>query len=105
MSAHSACTHGQSPAERRTCREMRHMIQFAEGLGLKVKNTSDRGCAQVTFIAGEDRWYDTRVLWTRAWSRGGYDFRVYWASGDTKRERGKRNMECWLLAISPTPVR
>jgi hypothetical protein len=100
--AHSACTHPATPAARRTCRELRHMARYAESLGLAVKDTSDQYAAQMTFVHPEDRWYDTRITWTRCWDRNRYDFTIRWASGEEgKRERGKANLEGWLRAISP----
>jgi hypothetical protein len=105
VSAHSTCTHAQTPQARRTCRELRHMIAYAEKLGVKVKNTSDEYCAQVSFVEPEDRWYSTKLIWTRPWSANTYRYAVWFATGKERVERGKRGMEIWLTVLAPTERR
>jgi hypothetical protein len=77
------------------------MAAHAETLGLLIKDTSDKYAAQMTFVDPADRWFDTRVTWTRCWDSATYKFQVRFSSGDTKRERGKSNLECWLFAVAP----
>lgn len=102
MSAHSTCNHAQTPQARRTCRELRHMAALAEKVGLVPTDNSDQHCAQMIFTHPGNRWYDTRICWTRAWDTATYQFEIYWATGDRKKARGRRDLECWLRAIAPS---
>jgi hypothetical protein len=105
MSAHATCNHPATPAARRTCREMRKVIAYAEKLGLKIKNSSDEHCAQVSFKEPDDRWYSTYVLWTRGWQSGTFRYSVFFSTGEKRCEAGRRKLMIWLEVLSPAERR
>jgi hypothetical protein len=78
------------------------MAALAAKVGLVATNTSDNTCAQMTFTHPENRWHDTRIIWTRVWDQGTYRFEIMWAMGECKKFQGKNNLECWLKAIAPS---
>lgn len=105
MSSHSECQHAQTPQARRTCRDVRKVVEQAERWGLAAEvqvgeYSRPEEAIQVLFQNMADPSFRrTKVLLTR-----GYDStRTYvtiMQAGATKDRKGMRELEAWLWTIS-----
>lgn len=107
MSSHSTCRHAQTPQARRTCREVRKVVELAERWGLtaeRCETHDETRVAQVLFFnPAEPSWRRTKVVLTRGYASATMAVMIQQASV-THHERGWPVLRAWLATIANRPT-
>lgn len=107
MSSHSDCAHAQSPAARRTCREVRKVVELAERWGLVAEHLDTHDNARVVQVMfynqAEPSWGRTRVTLTCGYGSATMNVMIQQATV-THYKRGWPVLRSWLAALANRPA-
>lgn len=99
MRSHESCTHAQTPTARRTCREIRRYQLLAEELHLEAQVISRGNYAQLIIWNPRDE-LNLRLVWTRTYSEGGYQFMVISPRGVPKLYQSASVLVAWMNVMA-----